>query len=321
MKKDLWKTNIWVILGALCLLPACGARNNRVVIKESYFHKYGVPIPKEDWVRNGKNGSVAELRSDGVTVTKHYENGILQGKSSYTFTNSSTIQTVEIYDKGELVAKTTHYLSGVPMKEEKFQGGILVALNQWYEDGVPSSCECYLDKYLVSGEYKTPLNSVESKVEEGNGTRIVRGSMGELISKDEIRDREMVERVTFFENGEPATVSPYKEGLIDGIRTTFFPGGLPKTREEWVEGKQEGITTLFQNGEKSAEVTYLNNEKHGVERRYHDGKFVVEEVHWKHNIQHGPRLLLAEDGSTLKTEWYLEGELVSRPTFERLNVR
>lgn len=311
-----------VILGVVALLvSACNCRDNREVVKENFFHKYGAPIEKEDWVRNGKNGHVVELRSDGVTTNRSYENGVLHGKSSYTFSNSSTIESEEVYEQGELVAKTQHYLSGVPMQEEKFRGGFVTELQRWYEDGTPAAFEKYEDGYLVTGEYKTPLNTVESKVEEGSGIRIVRGGQGELISKDEIQSKEMVERVTFFENGEPAAITPYIQGLVHGIRTTFLIGGLPHTREEWLHGRQEGITTLFLNGEKSAEITYVNNEKHGIERRYHDGKFVVEELTWNHNVQHGPRVLLAEDGSALKTEWYLEGELVTRPTFERMNVR
>lgn len=71
-------------------------------------------------------------------------------------------------------------------------------------------------------------------------------------------------------------------------------------------------------GEKVAEVPYIRGKKNGIEHRYRDGTQLVEEVAWKDNIQHGQRKFYV-DGET-KTEWYHEGEVVSRTTFERMNM-
>lgn len=312
-----------MLLAAVGLITiTTGCRNNRTeVVTESYHHKYGVPITKEDWVRNGREGSIVELMADGVTVSRTYDKGILDGQTSYSYPNSSTIQFVETYQNGELVARMENYISGVPMKEEKYDQGYISVINRWYEDGTPSASERYEGGFLVQGEYKTPLNIVEAQVIDGEGARILRAGEGELLAKETVKDKESIEKITFFPNGDPASITPYQHGLIHGIRQTFLSGGLPNTLEEWVHGHQEGVTIVYLNGEKVAEVPYIHGEKQGAERRFRDGRSVAEEITWQHGIQHGPRTILSEDGSPLKTEWYHEGELVSRPTFERMNLR
>lgn len=311
-----------VLLAMLAVVATgCRSANRGVVVQETFLHKYGVPVTKDDWVRNGRDGAVVELRKDGVTVTRTYNKGVLDGKTTYTFPHSSIVQISETFDKGELVSKVENYLSGIPMKEEKFQGTFVSSITRWYEDGIPSAEEFYENGYIVKGEYKTPLNVIESEIVDGEGTRILRGGEGELLAKESVKNKETIERIAFFPNGDPSSITPYEHGLIHGTRLTFLPGGLPNTVEEWVHGHQEGITVVYINGEKASEITYARGEKHGAEHRFRDGKMVVEEITWRHGVQHGPRTLLSETGTTLQTEWYHEGELVSRPTYERMNLR
>lgn len=298
-------------------LTGCKTNSSQEVVKETYIHKYGVPVAKDDWSRNGKDGQVAQLLSDGVTVTRSYEKGILHGKTTLTFSNSSTIHFVETYNQGNLTSKVENYPSGVPLEEAQYEGGRIAQITRWYEDGAPAASEIYENGLIVQGEYRSPLNVIESRILEGMGTRILRGNDGELLSKDTIQNGQMNERVTYFSNGDPATVTPYENNQIHGMRLTFLVGGLPNTVEHWINGKQEGMTIVYTNGEKAFEIPFTNGEKNGVELRYRDGKTIVEEVSWVNGVQHGPRKILADEAS--KTEWYHQGELVNRPTFERLN--
>ncbi|MFZ0565453.1 MAG: toxin-antitoxin system YwqK family antitoxin [Chlamydiales bacterium] len=303
----------------LILLPGCsGSRQYNNVVKELYVHKYGVPVVKSDWENQGKDGKVVQLRKDGVTAALSFSKGILHGETTFTFPNTSTIHLIETYDQGELVARRENYTSGVPMREEVYEQQTLIALTQWYEDGTPSVTETYQNELLQNGEYRTQLNVVESSVRNGEGIRICRNIESELISKDTIQNGEMVEQVTYYTNGDPAMITPYEKGLIHGMRLTFLPGGLPKTVEQWVEGAQEGITIAYQNGEKVAEIPYLQGAKNGIEYRYRDETHLVEEISWKNNVQHGPRKIYV-DGET-KIEWFHQGELVSHAAYERLNA-
>lgn len=150
------------------------------VVKETYIHKYGVPVTKADWVDQGKEGQIVSLHSDGVTVTNSYSKGILHGPTTFSFPNSSTIHHIETYSQGELVSKKENYPSGVSMKEELFEENHLVKRSQWYEDGTPQANEVYQNTFLLSGEYRTQLNVVESRVQDGHGSRICRSGEGDL---------------------------------------------------------------------------------------------------------------------------------------------
>ncbi len=308
------------VFSLLALIATGCSPSNRHndVVKETYIHKYGVPVAKTDWDEQGKDGQIIQLKKDGITLAQSFAQGILNGESTYTFPNSSTVHRVEVFEKGELVAKRENYTSGVPMWEETYKHGTLAKLTRWYEDGTPSATEIYQGNYLVKGEYRTPLNAVEASVEKGEGIRISRTNDGELLSKDTIHNGEMVERVTYFANGDPSVITPFEHGVIHGMRLTYLHGGLPRTAEQWNHGKQEGTTIVYQNGEKYAEVPYVNGKKNGVETRYRDGHLLVEELTWKDNVQHGQRKLYV-DGAT-KSEWYHQGEMVSRATFERMNL-
>lgn len=311
------------ILTVACLF-ACVAftsccRNNTqtCVVKESYIHKYGVPVAKEDWETQGKDGKIIQLQNDGVTVSRQFAHGIPDGETTYSFPNNDTVRYVEHYSNGELISRRENHLNGLPMKEAVYENNVLVKTTYWFEDGIPSATETYENGHIVSGEYRTPLNMLESRVVDGKGTRFRRASNGDFVSKDIILNGSMVERLTFHSQGDPAVITPYENDVIHGTRQTFYPGGLPNTVEQWAYGRQDGITIVFQNGEKIAEVPFINGKKNGIERRYRDGSLLVEEVSWLNNMQHGVRKLYV-DGET-KVEWYHQGEVVSRTTFERMN--
>lgn len=306
------------VISCLSLLSGCRqGRQQNEVVKETYIHKYGVPVAKTDWDEQGKDGKIVQLRNDGVTVSQTYAKGVLNGESTYTFPNSSTVQRVEIFREGELIATRDNHANGMPMQEHIFEESVLAKFTRWYADGTPAATETYQGAYLTRGEYRNTLNTIEAQVQTGNGIRICRSEEGDLFSKDAIQDGSMVERVTYFSNGDPSSVTPFEKGEIHGMRLTYLQGGLPNTAELWMYGKQSGTTIVYSNGEKYAEVPYLNGKKHGIEKRFRDGSLLVEELTWTQDVQHGERKLYV-DGDT-KSEWYHQGEVVSRTTFERMN--
>lgn len=305
------------LLGISVLVTGCRGPQNQEIVKEIYY-KYDLPCTKPDWEIRGEDGKIVQLRKDGVSITRSYEQGILHGETSYTFPNASTIAQIDLYENGTLVASQHNYASGIPHTKEHYKNELLTEKTIWYEDGTPSLHELYEEGYLLSGEYRTVLNVVESKVQDGQGTRICRSSEGELLSKDAIKNGELFESVTYFANGDPATITPFEKGQIHGMRLTFLQGGVPQTVEQWENGNQEGLTITYQNGEKLSEAHYHKGKKNGIELRYRDGDLLVEEVNWVKDIQHGPCKYYL-DGET-KTQWYHQGDIVSRTTFERMNL-
>ncbi len=305
----------------LLLLTATGCQQsnqNSDVVKETYIHNYGVPVAKTSWDEQGQDGKVIKLKKNGVTLTQSFSNGVLDGESTYTFPNSSTTHRIELFENGVLVTKQENYPSGVPMRQEIYEDDVLVQSTRWYEDGLPAATEAYQGEYLVQCEYHSPSNAVEAQVRNGHGTRICRTREGDLLSKDSIENGEMVERITYFANGDPATITPYIGGNAHGTRLTYLQGGLPNTTEQWIQGKQTGVTIVYLNAQKYAEVPYINGKKCGVELRYRDGSVLVEELSWKDNTQHGLHKIHV-DGD-IKAEWFNQGELVSRAVYERMNI-
>ena len=305
---------------ALCLLActtACRSNSQGDVVKSTYIHKYGVPVTQEEWERQGEDGKIVQLHKDGVTTSRSYAEGVLHGECTYSFPNTSTIAKLEIYDNGMLIAKKANYTSGVPRSEEDFECELISKRSLWYEDGAPQTVEAYSNGLLMSGEYRSLINNIEARVKSGEGTRVVRDKEGQLIARESVEGGRRIERVDYYINGDPHSITPYQNDHIHGTRLTFAMGGLPHTVEQWEYDRQEGKTVIYLNGEKVSELTYVHGKREGVEKKFRDGSILVEEMTWKNDEPHGKRLIYI-DGAT-QVDYFHHGEIVSRPTFERLN--
>jgi antitoxin component YwqK of YwqJK toxin-antitoxin module len=263
------------------------------VVDETYVHKYGFEVKPDEWESRGEHGQKITTLNNGVTVVQNFSFGELDGLSTYTYPYSSSIERVQKYDKGQLVSDETRYLGDTPKKRLEYLNGGLTRLTQWYESGSPQSVELLgqdksgQDK-LHKGDYFTVTHQLESQVVDGTGTRTNRDPFGQVLSKDTFENGQMIERVSFWANGTPKEMLPYKNGIVHGLRRTFYVGGEPDKVEAWADGKQSGITIVYQNGEKYAEVPYVNGLKSGLEKRYRDGRELFEEITWVDGYENGP---------------------------------
>ncbi|MFN0064932.1 MAG: toxin-antitoxin system YwqK family antitoxin [Chlamydiales bacterium] len=312
------KSFVLLLLATTAFTISCrsGQYNNEVV-KETYIHKYGVPIPKSDWNKQGKDGKIVQLRRDGVTVSRSYAKGVMHGECTFTYPNTSTLHKTELYENGVLVGKKANYPNGLTLSEETFENELISKRNYWYEDGAPQTVESYTDGLLTNGEYHSPNNIVEARVKGGEGTRVIRNEEGVLVARESFEKSHRIERVDYFPNGDPQSITPYLNNHIHGTRLTFCQGGLPNSVEQWNHGLQEGTTMVYMNGEKVSELPYVRGKREGIEKRFRDGAILVEEVTWKEDKQHGPCKIYSD--GTSRTDYYHEGALVNKPTYERLN--
>jgi antitoxin component YwqK of YwqJK toxin-antitoxin module len=299
-------------------LTACsGNRTNQAeVIDETYVHRYGVAVPSDFWESSGEHGSVVSTLSDGVVVTKNYSSGTLDGETTYTYPHSSQIRKSESYQMGTLTKETDFYYDGTPKTTTAYNSPNpeMTSTTTWYLSGTPRSVECYANQQLVTAEYFTPLNQRDARIENGQGTRLIRDDQGELISTDTFQDGQMTLRQTYHPNGSPREVIPYQNGLVDGVKRSYQPAGEPDAVEQWANGKQEGMTILYHHGEKFAEIPYVNNVKHGVECRYRDGTTKIQEVSWSEGNLHGPTRTYI--GDNVKAEWFYKGQSTSKADYE-----
>lgn len=306
--------NSYLSLLALGLLSACTptTRDTDVVYK-TYVHRYGVSLEEQDWTSRGRDGQITYVMKDGVTVTCCYNQGVLEGESSYTYPHTDFIQKRENYCQGALVDEIWNAPNGVPQKQVTHRGPYAKTVITWYDGGAPQSKEEWENNRLITGEYFTTSNQIESKVEDGNGTRTRRNSVGQLISLDEIKDGQMVLSSTYHLNGTPESITPYAGNCAEGLKRTFLSDGQPNTVEEWSNDQQHGNTIQFLNGEVYSEVPYVKGKQNGIEKCYRNGE-VAQETTWVDGQRHGPCNSYVA-GNT-KTTWYCRGQLVNKATFE-----
>jgi antitoxin component YwqK of YwqJK toxin-antitoxin module len=314
------KVTTLILLSGAIALSGCASSNRAnkdccYVVDEKYVHKYGLEVAQNDWKARGKNGQVISTLDNGVVMTKQYDFGVLEGETTYTFPNSNTIEKVETYKNGQLVKTVINDESGAPKEETEMtaEGNKYVTI--WYNDGTPQSRESYQDDLLVQAEYFNGSNKVESRVDNGFGTRIVRDQYGDLVSTDTFKNGALVSKTTYHKNGAPKAFTPYANNVVEGMRKTFMPAGEPETVEEWVGGVREGTTLAYKNGEKFAEVPYKNGRKNGIEKRYRDGSTLIEEISWRDNQRHGPSDTYV-NGKVTKTEWYYNGQKVTKSAWD-----
>ncbi len=300
-----------LLMGFVTISCCCciGGKKDKDIVKETYVHKYGVSIAKNDWERRGSDGKVISLLADGVTVTKSYSEGVLDGNTTYSFPYQITIERTFVYNNGSLVKEVQNYINGTPKRELVFMPEEKRKVTIWYQDGSPQSIEFYDNNVIVTGQYFNLLNEIESSVENGNGIRTRRDKLGHLISRDTLENNAMTISQTYFSNGEPKEMTAYQGNMIHGAKKTFLVGGEPRTIENWVEGYQHGITTIFQNGEKYSEISYYMGKKHGTEKRFNSAGDVVEEISWDEGSKHGPTKHYIAD--EVRTDWFYQGKPVA----------
>lgn len=299
----------------LLLLSGCAGHHSDVVNRQ-YVHKYGFQVAGEDWASRGQDGQVITTLETGEKVTENYAGGKLHGETTTTFPHSSVVAMSQLYDNGELLKTATYGLNGWPIWEERYQQNGTTEHVNWYATGAPQSVEVIQDDKILTGEYYTLQNQLESRVEQGEGVRIIREAYGTHVKNLRISNGQETAEHIYHPNGILASETPFKNGVVEGVRLTYLPSGEPNTSETWIQGKQHGLTVVYLNGQVWREVPYVNGVKEGVESVYRDGSQLVEEISWMGDLQHGPHKRYID--GMMKTEWYYKGELMPKSAHDQL---
>ncbi len=311
------KYSHYLLLLPICILAtACGrSRCCNDVVCETYVHPYGLEMSSNEWCRQGSSGEVITSRKDGVVIKRSFQQGVVDGQVSYTFPHRDTIETIEVYSKGDLIKVTHNFPSGAVKSETEYASPTNSVVKSYYDQGTLRSSERFKDDRLAQATYFNLKETLESSVEDFSGKSTRRDIYGQLLSVDTIEDGRVVASTTYHINGMPEAITPFSSGVVDGTRKTFLPGGEPYTIEQWQNGQQHGITQEFQDGEKVAEVPYYRGRKEGVEKCFRNEKDVVEEISWHMDARHGPTNRYVE-GKVI-TDWYYNDAPVSKAVFDK----
>ena len=309
----------------LALLGLCGCHQTNKsqkndVVSVRHIHKYGYDVSRDEWNANRYPGQIVTTLKNGVCITSSYEEGLLHGPTSFTYPHTQTLESLQIYERGNLIKKTSFDIRGIPQKEEVFLTPVHVKTKTWFSSGTPMNIEETLDGDLLEGDYFSLQNELDSKVEHGIGTKTLRSLDGLLLAKETIQDGKVAAKETYHPNGVPhVIISGLHQDAIHGEKKEFSASGSPLSIESYDEGQLHGLCTYYQNGYKYQETLYNHGEKEGVERFYLDGESLIEETEYHEGYKHGPSIFYTDGFS--KTEWYYSDELVSRAKFDELTER
>lgn len=298
------------------LLTGCrnGAPKENQVVSEEFIHKFGYTVSREEWTTQKYPGQVVTHLKCGSVVTTSYENGVLHGPTTITFPRSQTVHHYTLYNQGNRVKEIEYDANGMPLVEFVQLSPARHMTTSWYEEGTPLSIEEFANEELVEGQYFTPANELETRVEKGKGTRIRRDRRGALLSRERIDEGYVTQRETFFSNGMPESITLLFRNKEHGEKRLFTEQGEPLAIEEWIHGERHGLSSYFKNGSRALDVSYLNGKRNGIEREYREDGHILKEIHWEEDMMHGPCTFYIE--GLAKTQWYYCGKPVSKSSFD-----
>jgi antitoxin component YwqK of YwqJK toxin-antitoxin module len=287
------------------------------VISQTYIHKYGYAVSKEEWQAKNYPGQIVSSLRNGITVTATYEDGQLQGPCTFTYPHSHTVEKYVLYHQNNPIKEILYDIAGMPVQETVRLAQNRYCITMWYKDGVPKSIEEYAQEKILEGQYFTPDNELEARIEKGLGTRVVRDNLGVLICKDSVEDGLLTKRESFYAGGSPESLAHYFLNQLHGQKRTFTSEGEPLAIEEWSNGQLHGISSYYKNGMKEVEISYLYGKKTGLETHFLDGKTISHQISWENGIKHGPETFFLAEGQ--KVIWNYDGKEVSQTRFQELS--
>ena len=118
-----------------------------------------------------------------------------------------------------------------------------------------------------------------------------------------------------YENGDPKAEAEYRNGFLHGLKRTWFEGNLPESEENYVNDMLDGRVVYWQREPHriTSEGSYLEGDRHGVFKVYHDG-ILWREAIWFEGREVGSKIyengklqlvkLLDETGSLTEVAKY-----------------
>jgi antitoxin component YwqK of YwqJK toxin-antitoxin module len=305
---------------ASLLLGGCfsGDTTNGIV-SQKYVHKYGFDVSESEWEAREKEGQIVTILKNGERVVNTYENGILNGTTTYTFPNNSVVERLLVYNQGELLKEMVNDITGIPISEDVYEFDDRRITTMWDDKGSPLSVEEYDGDLLLEGKYFTSNHELEGQVEAGFGERYSRDRAGLLISRDLIENGAVSTRTNYHPNGQIHSISHYHDYQLHGEQRKFASNGQPLMDLNWNHGVLDGMKIVYRTGIKVSEVPYINGQRHGVEVHYDDAGRLTANIEWKNDKKHGCCRFF--NNETAESEWFYRGAVVSQEKFEVLHGR
>jgi antitoxin component YwqK of YwqJK toxin-antitoxin module len=309
---------ITIALSCMFLFGACSKSPQDDIVRTSYYHAYGPEVNAEDWKAQGSSGEIVQTLKNGVEVRKEYENGLLQGTSSWTFPYSKVVERVEEYHLGKRMLVGRNFENGSPEIEEEWEPGDRRIVHAWYPDGSPRLLEEFNQGRIVEGKYFTLEGEVEGSVSSGHGLRVERSGAGQLSLKEEVRSGDVMKREIFFPNGQLQEVVLFQGNKRHGECKRYAENGQTVAVENWCFGVLDGTQIFFEGGLPVRQVPYVLGKREGTELHFRSGtEEVIEEIAWHNDVRHGLSKTYVANHPI--TEWYWRGGKVTETQYKERN--
>lgn len=122
-------------------------------------------------------------------------------------------------------------------------------------------------------------------------------SGGQLSNKSEYENGKKAGTQYTYSSGKLLTEVNYLNDLREGLSKTYMLDGTPITEINYTADKQNGLTTMYAMGYKSMDFIFENGLKHGISHMY------------------------KPDGGIIFTNYYLNGEKVSKEEFQKYKAK
>lgn len=308
----------WIALTLIAIM-ATGCRTRPAPVGESvassYYHSYGFPLSKEEWNSRGQSGKVVSNLKGGSIESISYENGLRHGTAEWTFPYSTIISRSCIYDQGRLTQEIDHYTTGSPKHQVNYLSNQEREVLCWYPDGVPQAKERWRNEELLAGEYYSHDGDTLSVIADGSGKRLEFDGY-RPVAEESFSLGLIVVREETYPSKQVSARIPHQEGKIEGVIERFDELGALVMTEQWVGGKRQGLVTEYLNGEKIAEIPYVQGLKQGQEKRFRAGE-LVETLEWSSGKKLGAHKMYS-GGQVIRVEYYYHDIPVSKVAYEKM---
>lgn len=124
---------------------------------------------------------------------------------------------------------------------------------------------------------------------------------------------DLVKEVRFYLNGPKKTVTPMKNGKVEGVVEHFYPSGHLRSSVSFSNGVQNGPFKHYDDqGVLVFEGNMANGMKQGVWTTWYDETQKEEEKTYVNDTLDGTWTYWYIDGSVKRTEVYAQGEMIER---------
>lgn len=272
--------------------------------------------------KNGNaDGPIQWMRPDNqIEVKGAFTNSERTGDWKWYFPNGKPEQEVTYLNGDKHGTEKIYFENGKLSSEQTYSEGDLQGPFKYYnENGTVKTSGTYLDDDRHGKvTYYSPEGSISMYRNYDKGVIISYTYLdkeGKEVAPVSL-DKQELQFVTHFKNGNKSNVHTRRNGLIEGTYTSYHENGQKWEEESYLHGESHGKTLEYNEaGQKILEADYLFGDLHGKKITYYATGRIQSEEAYLFGQLHGKSIEYAPDGKITSITLYYNNEIVSIQKF------